>query len=226
MDRKRRLALYGGTFDPVHLGHLAVARKVSRLFEIDQLWFVLARVAPHKQHRPATPALHRYAMLALVTATEPTFLVSSFELDEPAPTYTVDTLTHFKSRFGATTIIYFIMGADSWSEIMSWHDSDRLLALTHHIVVTRPGYELGCAHVPPEARERIVDLRGLDMAQTAAIIERETQQKIFFTDVVFEDVAATAIRRTIKEDSGELTNLVPREVAEYIGKYQLYRDLE
>src|SRR6267143_6572399 len=74
IDRKKRIALYGGTFDPIHLGHLEVARKVSRLFEIDELWFVLARVAPHKLLRDVAPALHRYAMLALATQDEPLLL--------------------------------------------------------------------------------------------------------------------------------------------------------
>jgi nicotinate-nucleotide adenylyltransferase len=205
---------------------MQVAGKVSRLFEIDELWFVLARVAPHKQKRPVTPALHRYAMLALATAAEPRFFISSFELDRAGPAYTVDTLTHFKTEWGESVAIYFIMGADSWSEIMTWHDCSRLLTATNHIVVTRPGYQLGCTHVGPEVVERIVDLRGVGLPHAATIIERETQERIFFTDVVLADISATDIRRTVKEEGCKLTNLVPQVVAEYIGKYQLYRDLE
>ena len=98
MDRKKRIALYGGTFDPIHLGHLEVARKVLRFFEIDELWFVPAQLAPHKLSREVTPALHRYAMLALATQDEPQLFISTFELDAPGRCYTVDTLAHFKSE--------------------------------------------------------------------------------------------------------------------------------
>src|SRR2546421_5574792 len=135
---KKRIALYGGTFDPIHLGHLEVATKVSRLFEIDDLLFVLAQVAPHKLLREVTPALHRYAMLALATQDEPRLLISTFELDAPDRCYTVDTLAHFKSKFAESADLFFIMGADSWSEIMTWHECDRLLAMTNHIIVRRP----------------------------------------------------------------------------------------
>src|SRR2546422_2909936 len=135
IDRKRRIALYGGTFDPIHLGHLEVARKVSRLFEIDELWFVLAQVAPHKLLRDVTPALHRYAMLALATQDEPLLLISTFELDGPDRRYTVDTLAHFKSELNDSAELFFIMGADSWSEITSWREWDRLLGMANHIVV-------------------------------------------------------------------------------------------
>ena len=225
MDRKRRIALYGGTFDPIHLGHLEVARRVFQLFEIDQLWFVLAQMAPHKQSREVTPALHRYAMLALATADEPRFLISTFELDAPIPSYTVDTLEHFKGQWSESTDIYFIMGADSWSEITTWRDSNRLLAMTNHIVVSRPGYQIGLTHVGAVA-DRIVDLRGTGGSQAVAIVEREKGQRIFLTDVVMMDVSATDIRRAVKENSQELCDLVAPPVAEYIGKYQLYRDTE
>jgi len=224
MDRRKRIALYGGTFDPIHLGHLEVARKVLRLFEIDRLWFVPARLAPHKQTREVTPALHRYAMLALATQGEPRFLISTFELDAPGRCYTVDTLEHFKSQWGDSTDIFFIMGADSWSEITSWRDCNRLLAMTNHIVVSRPGYSLGVTHIAPEVAGQIVDLRDLEMPQATNIIERETAARIFITDAVMKDVSATDIRIAAKEDTRELTDLVPPPVADYIRKYQLYRD--
>ena len=95
MDRKKRIALYGGTFDPIHHGHLEVAKEVSRLFENDELLFVLAQVGPHKLFREVTPSLHRYAMLALATQDEPRLSISTFELDAPGRCYTVDTLAHF-----------------------------------------------------------------------------------------------------------------------------------
>src|SRR5258708_5316605 len=98
MDQRKSLAIYGGTFDPVHSGHLEIARGVSRLFAIDEFLFVPARAAPHKLDHEVSSALHRYAMLALATQEEPGLCISRFELDEPQRQYTVDTLFHFRSQ--------------------------------------------------------------------------------------------------------------------------------
>ena len=100
MDQRKRIAIYGGTFDPVHSGHLEIARRVSQLFAIDEFLFVPARVAPHKLDREVSSSLHRYAMLALATQEDPGLCVSRFELDGPQRQYTVDTLFHFQSQLG------------------------------------------------------------------------------------------------------------------------------
>jgi nicotinate-nucleotide adenylyltransferase len=221
---KKRIALYGGTFDPIHLGHLEVAGKVSRLFEIDELWFVLAQMPPHKVLRDVTPARHRYAMLELATQDDPRFLISTFELDAAGRSYTVDTLAHFKSELGESADLFFIMGADSWAEVTTWRDCDRLLSLVNHIVVSRPGYELAIGHIRPELRARIVDLRGLSKERAKEIIRGPEGERIFITDAVMTDVSATDIRRAVRENSNELTRLVPPAVADYIGKHGLYRD--
>jgi nicotinate-nucleotide adenylyltransferase len=224
MNRKQRIALYGGTFDPIHRGHLEVARKVSRLFEIDQLLFVVAEVAPHKLVREVTPALHRYAMLALATQNEPGLLISTFELDAPGRCYTVDTLAHFKAEVDQPADLFFVMGADSWSDITNWRDCDRLLRMANHIVVSRPGYDLTADHIKPELKERIIDLRDMDSVQTSNAIRVSEAEKIFITNAVMTDVSGTDIRRAVRENKGELNKLVPPAVGDYIGKYGLYRD--
>jgi nicotinate-nucleotide adenylyltransferase len=224
MDRKKRIALYGGTFDPIHVGHLEVAREVSRLFEIDELWFVIAQVAPHKAGLEVTSALHRYAMLALATENDPGLLISTFELDAPGRSYTVDTLAHFKAVLNESADLFFVMGADSWCEITTWRDCDRLLGMTNHIVVTRPGYSLGADHITSESRARIVDLRLGGQAESMRINQGSAGERIFLTDAVMNDVSATDIRRAVHENSGELTRMVPSAVADYIRKYKLYRD--
>jgi nicotinate-nucleotide adenylyltransferase len=220
---KKRIALYGGTFDPVHRGHLEVARTISRLFEIDQLLFVLAQVAPHKLLREVTPALHRYAMLALATENDPQLLISTFELDAPGRCYTVDTLTYFRSLWRESADLFFIMGADSWAEVSTWRECDRLLRLVNHIVVSRPGYELALGHVDPRLSGRIEDLRGVNKERVSEIIRSQQGERIFITDAVMTEVSATNIRRAVREKS-ELTSLVPAAVANYIEKYGLYRD--
>jgi len=202
MCAQERIALYGGTFDPVHAGHLEVARRVSQLFEIKKVIFIPAQMAPHKIGRPVTEPIHRYAMLALATQEDPGLLISTFELDAPDRRYTVDTVEHFQRALGDSTELFFIMGADSWSEITTWREWERLLAMTNHIVVTRPGYETATTHVG------------------------EHKDRIYITDIVMNDVSATQIRRLVREGrTDELVNVVPGPVLEYIKKYRIYREL-
>lgn len=190
--------MYGGTFDPVHLGHLEIARRVSQLFEIEKVLFIPAQVAPHKMGRPVTAPIHRYAMLALATQDDPQLSISSFELDAPDRRYTVDTVAHFQRALGDSAELFFIMGADSWAEITTWREWERLLTMINFIVVTRPGYEPGTAQA----------------------------SNIFFTDVVMNDASATNIRRLAREGRyDELRHFLPGPVLEYIKKYEIYREL-
>ena len=199
MCAKKRIALYGGTFDPVHAGHLEIARKVSEVFEIEKVIFIPAQMAPHKVGLPVTAPLHRYAMLALATQNDPRLVVSTYELDDPDRRYTVDTIEHFQRELNDSTELFFIMGADSWSEITTWREWERLLTMTNHIVVTRPGFELTKDHV----------------GAYGALV--------FFTDVVMNDVSATNIRRLASEGRTDgLVNLLPGPVLEYIKKYGIY----
>ena len=206
--------MYGGTFDPVHVGHLEIARRVSKLFEIEKVIFIPAQMAPHKIGRPVTDPIHRYAMLALATQDDPRLSISTFELDGPDRRYTVNTVEHFQRELNDSTELFFIMGADSWSEITTWREWERLLTMTNHIVVTRPGYEPATTHVGSHA-ERIVDLRsGRELPRASGI---------FLTDVVMNDVSATNIRRLASDGrTDELGDLLPGPVLEYIKKYGIY----
>ena len=226
MGARKRIAFYGGTFDPVHSGHLEIARRVSELFEIEKVLFVPAQVAPHKVGRPVTEPIHRYAMLALATQNDPRLLISTFELDAPDRRYTVDTVEHFQRVLGESTELFFIMGADSWSEISTWREWERLLRIVNHIVVTRPGYELGVPN--EELRDRLIDVRLSDQGHRQPGIDKQLLSggpgKIFLTDAVMKDVSATEVRRVAsKGEYEELAKLVPEAVSEYIGKYGIYR---
>jgi nicotinate-nucleotide adenylyltransferase len=222
MDQRKRIALYGGTFDPVHTGHLEIARRVSQLFAVDEFLFVPARTAPHKQDREVSAPLHRYAMLALATQKDPRLLISTFELDEAARQYTVDTLAHFRSQSEAD--VFFVMGADSWAEITTWREWERLFTLANLIVVTRPGVGFSATNVGSAVSERVVDVRGQTSASGALLLEPGSH-KVFVTDVVTMDVSATQARQAARENrNADLDRLVPVEVAEYIRKYKLYRN--
>jgi len=220
----QRIALYGGTFDPVHAGHLEIARRVAEVFDIETVLFIPAQMAPHKLGRPVTEPIHRYAMLALATQDDPRLRISTFELEAPDRRYTVDTVEHFKREWGDSTELFFIMGADSWSEITTWREWERLLTMTNHIVVTRPGYEPSTTHVGAIS-ERIEDLRNLEGVGALQGDVRDDGARIFLTDVVMKDVSATDIRRRASEGRfEELAGLLPGPVLEYIQKYRIYKN--
>jgi len=224
MSRKRRIAIYGGTFDPVHLAHLEIARKVLQLFEVDQFLFVPALRAPHKLEREVTAPVHRYAMLALATQEESKILVSTFELEAPDHRYTVDTLEHFRSKFEKSADLFFVMGGDSWAEIATWRDFERLMTMANHIVVTRPGYELTQDSLGVAFGSRIVDLRGSNSLSQFRNND-SVSKKIFLTDAVMLDISASKVRSVARtEQFSDLLKLVPPAVAKYISKYRLYRN--
>ena len=211
-----KIAFYGGSFDPPHSGHLAIAHALLRRFELDEFVFLPAFHAPHKKRAMPTSAFDRYAMLSLMTANERRISLSKLEVEQASPTYTVDTLLKLKSILRDSRI-FFVMGADSWSQIRTWREWESVLTLTDQIVVTRPGFPLAVEHVTSEIRERIVDLRGSD----AEIVE-DGEQHIYFTDVVDVDISATNIRGMIREGDETWLSQVPNEVANYIEKYQIY----
>lgn len=223
MLKLKRIGLYGGTFDPVHVGHLALARRLLELFALDEVLFIPAHVAPHKRGREVSPALHRYAMLALATQGEERFRVSTVELDAPENPYTVVTLARFVEAHGDAARLFFVMGADSWQEITTWREWERVLTLTDTIVVTRPGYEIDSSHVTHAIRERVVDVRGRRSIEDA--LANAGGKRIYLSDAVTMDTSATAIRQAAQSDEGraKLAELVAPAVAEYLRKYRLYQ---
>ena len=212
----RRVGIYGGTFDPVHNGHLEVARRVLELFELDEVIFVPACVPPHKRNANITSAFHRFAMVALATEADQRLLVSTIELDAPDRPYAVDTVERMQVE---TRRLFFIIGADSWSEITTWHEWRRLIAMCDLIVVTRPGY------LVESQVDTFVDVRGHERRAIAELTENETKPRVFMTDVAMVDVAAREIRATVRAgDFAKLKTSVPLSVAAYIEKHGLYKN--
>ena len=154
----KRIAFYGGSFDPVHRGHLAIAGALIEQFELDEFVFIPAFHAPHKLRKQPTSAYDRYAMLCLITNASEQISVSKMEIEAPGRPYTFETLATLRERLGDTEI-FFVMGADSWMEITTWRKWEEVLGLSNHIVITRPGFDIGFSHVTDDIRARIVDLR-------------------------------------------------------------------
>ena len=154
-----RIAFYGGSFDPPHRGHLAIAHALLAQFELDEFIFIPAFHAPHKLRKQPTSAYDRYAMLCLVTDDEPAIRISKREIEMPERPFSVETLSRLKAEMPDDQI-FFVMGADSWMDITTWREWEKVLTMTNIIVVTRPGVEIGFSHVTDEIRSTIVDLRG------------------------------------------------------------------
>lgn len=216
--RKRRIAFYGGSFDPVHRGHLAVAHRLTDIFALDEFVLIPAFHAPHKPDRKPTSALHRYAMLAIASNNERKIHVSTIEIDLPSKPYTIETLTSIKTRLPEAEI-FFVMGADSWQDITTWREWEKVLLMTNHIVVTRPGYLIGFDHVTESVRERISDLRDKEIPRDFD----KDGDRVFITDAVDLDISATRIRSLASANSDAWKCDVPEEVAKYIEKYDLYK---
>ena len=220
----RRIAIYGGTFDPVHNGHIEVARRVLQLFKLDEVIFVPACVPPHKRNANVTSVFHRFAMLALATEADQRLLVSTIELDAPEQPYAVETVERMRNALGPETELFFLMGADSWLEIRSWHQWTRLLSLCSFIVVTRPGYECESGfHI--DMPISVVNIFGRGCRQLdIASMHHETPHALL-TDVVQSEVSATRIRVAVQSrDTAALQTMVPIAVANYIEKYGLYKN--
>jgi len=212
----KRVAIYGGTFDPVHHGHVEAARAVLKFFELDELFFVPAWAPPHKRNANITSAFHRFGMLALAMQADQRLLISTVELDSPDRPYAVDTITRMLKP---DQRLFFLIGADSWNEITTWFEWQKLLTLCDLIVVTRPGYEVATA--PVEAN--VVDLRGKSAIEVRRELEEHAAPRVFITDVVNVDVAATTIRSLARAGDIEgLKTMVTPTVADYIGKHRLY----
>jgi nicotinate-nucleotide adenylyltransferase len=186
----------GGTFDPIHHGHLVAASEVSDRFRLDQVLFVPTGEPWQKVARAVSPAEDRYLMTVVATASNPQFSVDRVDIERPGATYTVDTLRELKGRF-PTAELFFITGADALSQILSWHKVEELFELAHFVGVTRPGYELDAEHVP--------------------------QGSVTLVEVPALAISSTECRRRVAEGR-PVRYLVPDGVVQYISKRCLYRD--
>ena len=198
------VGIMGGTFDPIHLGHLVAAEEARVRFGLDRVIFVPNGAPPHKKDYEVTPAEHRYAMVVLATAANPHFEASRLELDRPGPSYTVDTMREFRRQFGVKCRLYFITGADAMLETLTWRQPEELAALCEFLAVTRPGY---------------------DLARLSEALSAEIMARVHVLDTPGVEVSSTELRR--RAAAGEsLRYLIPPAVARYIETNRLYAGLK
>lgn len=179
--------------------------------------FIPAFHAPHKVRLKPTSAYDRYAMLCIVTSDQQRMSVSRIEIEAPEKPYSVETMPKLIEMY-PNDDLFFVIGGDSWEEITTWREWERVLSLMNIIVVTRPGTELTTDHVTAEIKDRIVDVRGKYWVDDLA-----ASPSIYLSDAVDMDVSATEIRANIREGGNDWYSDVPEEVANYIEKYQIYK---
>ena len=189
-----RLGVMGGTFDPIHHGHLVAASEVQTRFGLDEVVFVPTGEPWQKDAREVSPAEHRYLMTVVATASNPRFTVSRVDIDRPGPTYTIDTLRDLKTQ-RPDDELFFITGADALAKILSWKDADELFDLAHFVGVTRPGYVLSESGLPAD--------------------------RVSLQEVPAMAISSTDCRARV-ERSEPVWYLVPDGVVQYINKYRLY----
>lgn len=218
-----KIALFGGTFDPVHLGHLEVARAAADKFELNTIYFVPADIPPHKQSRQLTDFHHRFAMLALATADDKRFVPSLLDAPKGAPNYTIDTVRRVKRTLKKSDKLYFLIGMDAFKDIAAWYQPEALLAECEFIVVSRPGSsmaEIGNA-LPEKLRSTAETLRGAHNQQSTDTIALPGATIHLLSDI-HHRVSSTQIRAAVSRPGRQLSRFVPRTVAEYIKKEKLY----
>ena len=214
MSSNRRLGLLGGTFDPVHAGHLAVARVAQRALGLEEVRFIPSRIPPHRSERPTASGYHRFAMIALATANEETWRGSDLELLRTGPSYTYETLLLLHGQGLRPSQIFFIIGADAFAEIATWSRFPEVLDAAHFAVVERPGASVAALrHQLPGLASRMVHSEMLAPAASPHIVVLNADTP---------DVSSTEIRRRVR--AGEpVAGLVPDAVATYIDRHALYR---
>ncbi len=194
-ERRPRLGVMGGTFDPVHHGHLVAASEVAARFDLDEVVFVPTGKPSFKQHQAVSPAEHRYLMTVIATASNPRFTVSRVDIDRDGTTYTVDTLRDLRAE-RPDADLFFITGADAVEQILTWRDAAELFTMAHFVAVTRPGHQLSIAGLP-QGRVTLQEVPALAISSTDIRARAGTGQPVWY--------------------------LVPDGVVQYIGKHGLYR---
>ena len=228
------IGLFGGTFDPVHLGHLALAKTALQQYKLHRIYFVPANIPPHKQRQPLSPFLHRFAMLALATAQDKAFVPSLLEAPaedsaqarkdrQEKPNYTIDTIRRLKQSFKASDKLFFLIGMDAFCDIAKWHQAEALFQECEFVVANRPGYSLAdVANALPESLRPRPEVTKPFQKQAATgdlVLKGAT---IHLLGDLHQPASATAIRQAAAAGK-PLGRFVDASVADYIKKMGLYK---
>ena len=220
-----RLGLFGGTFDPIHSGHLRSAQQVREAHALDKVCFVPCGVPPHRSARPGAAAHHRLEMARLAAACNPGLCVSDVEVTRPGASFSIDTVRHFVAALAPGDDLYLILGLDAFLLIGSWKDWRELLALTHVIVTSRPGSgdALPYERIPVVVREAFCydPLRSEGAPRSG--FRNEFGKELLFRRLTDSLVSASAVRELLGKGKS-ICHLVPDEVQRYVDNHHLYHE--
>jgi nicotinate-nucleotide adenylyltransferase len=212
-----RIGILGGTFDPVHLGHVETALTAERVLGLDRVLLMPSGAPPHRHHQPAASRFHRFAMTALAVTGQPGLAVSDLEIGEPGPSYTFDTLARLHATGAAAAQIFFITGADAFAEIETWSRYPQVLEMAHFVVVSRPGHP--AAQMPAQLPSLAGRMR--QVTPGGLFQPRSGQLEVLLLDGRTPNVSSTDIRRRL--DAGaSIDGLVLAAVETYISQHGLY----
>jgi nicotinate-nucleotide adenylyltransferase len=216
-ETPRRLGLFGGTFNPIHYGHLRSAEEVCQALALTRLWFIPASYPPHKNAQGITPFEVRLEMSRLAVGDHPVMSVSDLEGRRPGRSYSIETLRQIRGEVGPTWELYFILGLDAILEIATWKDYQDLFTLSHFVVLDRPGYD----------RQRLAEvlLGAVHPLFRPLTVERGFQHpsgyKVVFQETTLMDISGTGIREMVRYGRS-IRYLLPEAVREYIITHKLY----
>jgi nicotinate-nucleotide adenylyltransferase len=227
------LAFFGGTFDPIHRGHIAVADIAAKRFQLGTVLFVPAELPPHKQQQKFTAFAHRFAMVALACQGHSSFIPSELEArlhaETGKPNYSLETVRHLKRSLRKADKLYFLVGIDAFLGIAQWHRPVELLRECEFIVANRPGYSLGdiAGALPPELRPKSEVLKAAGKGSSALAatggVMAFSGATLHLLEDVSEKVSSTQLRSAASASGKRLEGYVGTAVAEYIRKTRLYR---
>ena len=213
----RVIGVMGGTFDPIHFGHLRMAQELSDALQLDEVRFIPAATPPHR-NQPASSAQHRAEMVKLAIADNPQFKLDTSELERNGASYTIDTLTSLREGTGPKASLYLLLGSDAFLGLPSWHRWQEILKLCHIVVAHRP-------HSAPDKHnmpEPLQDVFAKQQAQNVSELAQQPSGKIWLQHITALDISATHIREQFKS-SASTRYLMPDSVIKYIEQQQLYR---
>ncbi len=213
-----RIGIFGGTFNPIHVGHLRAAEEIRERFDLKRVVFIAAAVPPHKEVEGGIPGEHRMEMVRLAISGNPHFSLSDIELKRPGKSYSIATIQFFRQKYGSDSEMFFILGMDAFLEIGTWKSFQKLFSLCHFIVMTRPGFDkpFSARILPPEIADAFVYDEGENR-----FVHRDGYS-IYLQGVTFLDISSTRIREEISKGRS-VQYLLPPEVEHYIKRHHFYQ---
>ena len=226
MRKIKKVGIFGGTFNPIHKGHLEIAEEIRDFFSLDYVIFIPAGIPPHKENKDIVESHHRLRMTELAVEGHKYFKVSPVEVESPDISYSVNTLKMLKKELGDDTELYFIVGLDAFLEIHTWKNVDELLTLCNFIVMERPGYRfIDIINVPVNILKKIDEdkLVQLDRGVIKCIaFPLNDRYRLYLLRIRPCDISSTTIRKLLRRGE-DVKNLLPEPVRLYIMKNNLYR---